>query len=148
MSLATTQKITGTSPAAASTAVLSGAATASQLDKYDAFTVVADLVGATGGTLDVYVQRRLLLADGTSVWVDWIHFPQLAAGAAAVRYTVAPVANNTIVATGLNGTPALASNTCTGGHPGLECRVICTAGASTSAGAAVTVYITGWQANR
>lgn len=139
--------ITGTSPAAAGQAALSGIA--QRLEDYDSFYVTALLVGATGGTLDVYLQRRV--TDDGSVWADWIHFPQLAAGAAAIKYNASSmppaVATATVIGTtadnGTSGAPALAANTVLGGHPGEAVRCVCVAGASTSAGAAVTIHIKG-----
>lgn len=135
------QTLTGTSPASASTAI---GGTVAGLDKYDSFTIDADLIGATGGLLDVYLQREV----ATNVWRDWLHFPQLTAGASAVRYCVQPGPNNTIVAVGVGtestATPALAANTCVGGHPGTKLRVVLVAGASTSAGAAYSIVIRGW----
>lgn len=140
--------ISGTSPSSASTAVLSGLAAG--LEGFDEVRIDADLVGATGGTLDVYVQRQVALDAEISggVWVDWIHFPQLGAGAAAVRYSVSPGAGVAISPVGVGtdasaGTPALAANTSVGGHPGSAVRVVCVAGVSTSAGATVKVYVTG-----
>ncbi len=139
--------ITGTSPAAAGQAAL--AAKAVGLDQFDSFFVTALLVGATGGTLDVYLQRRV--TDDGSVWADWIHFPQLAAAAGAVKYAAASMppaaATTTVIGTtadnGTSGAPALAANTVVAGHPGDQVRVVCVAGVSTSAGAAVTVHIRG-----
>lgn len=142
-----TQTITGTSPAAAGQAAVGN--TAQKLDDFDSFHVTALLVGATGGVLDVYLQRRV--DDAGTVWADWVHFPQLAAGAAAIKYAVAslppPAATATVIGTtaqdGTTGAPALAANTVVGGHPGDAVRCVCVAGVSTSAGAAVTIYIKG-----
>ena len=136
--------IADVSPAAASTAI---GDVVMGLNAYDAFLIDADLVGATGGVLDVYLQRKI--AD--NVWRDWLHFTQLTAGAAAVRYSVstAPGIANTIVAVGTGtdsaATPALAANTFIGGHPGDAVRAVYVAGASTSAGASITIRIRGWQ---
>lgn len=138
------QSITGTTPNSATTATVGSEVTG--LGNYPDITVTADLVGATGGTLDVYVQRwDQEIASGAGNWVDWIHFPQLAAGAAAIRYAVnaAQVASSGITAVGVGLTPALAANTATGGHPGDKVRAIATAGASTSAGAAISISIRG-----
>ncbi len=143
---AKTWTITGTSPAAAGQAALGSA---NGLDQYDSFFVTAALVGATGGTLDVYLQRRV--DDAGTVWADFAHFPQLAAGAAAIKYAAAmmppPASTATVIGTtadnGTSGAPALAANTVVGGHPGDTVRVVCVAGASTSVGATVTVYIKG-----
>lgn len=135
--------ISGTSPAAAGTAQLGTAATG--VSEYREVTVFANLIGATGGTLDVYIQRRV----DKDVWRDWCHFAQLASGASAVVTTVAPslVATGAavVVGTGTDATPApaLAAATFLGGHPGDHIRVVCVAGASTSAGAAIAIRILG-----
>lgn len=135
--------ITATSPASASTAV--AVATVSSLDDYAEIAIEADLLGATGGTLDVYLQRKI----ANDLWRDWAHFTQLAAGAAAVKYALRSSTDNTIraVGGGSDASPgvALAANTCAGGHPGTELRVVFVAGASTSAGAAQTIRVYGLQ---
>jgi hypothetical protein len=135
--------LTETSPAVASTAVSAGTITG--LARYDWITVEADLQGATGGTLDVYVQRKL----ATNLWRDWIHFTQLAAGGAAVKYSAQPQPDTAIIVVG-GGTDAapgvaLAANTSVGGHPGDTLRLVFVAGAGTSAGAAQTVRVMGWK---
>jgi hypothetical protein len=142
-------QITDTTPAVASTAP--GSSVSGMAD-YPIIRVDADLVGATGGTLDVYLQR--LVAPG--YWTDWAHFAQLAAGAGAIRYaliaghglptTLTPVVSNK----GSDGTPSVSMtvNTWGGGHPGNTVRAVYVAGASTSAGAAINIYITGSAAYR
>jgi hypothetical protein len=134
--------ISDTSPASASTAV--GIAIRG-LGKFPFIRLDAALVGATGGALDVYVQREI----APNVWADWIHFTQLAAGGAAVKWTAFAGPGVSTALTGSYGigttaTPgvALAANTFTGGHPGDAIRMVYVAGASTSAGAAVLVYVT------
>lgn len=132
------QSVTATSPASASTTILG---TFRGLSRWDSFTVVAELQGATGGTLNVYLQRKI--AD--DVWSDWVSFTQLASGAAAVKYAVCPTASNTIstVGSGSDATPspALAAGSCAGGHPGDAVRVVAVAGAGTSGGTSQTVRI-------
>lgn len=135
--------ITGTSPAEAATAVIG--APLSGLGKYRAFRVDAQLVGATGGTLDVYVQRKI----APNLWADWCHFAQLASGAAAVRYSAsAAVVDSTAITTvtsgGTDSTPSLslAAGNFVAGHPGDTVRVVAVAGAGTSAGAAIAVRLT------
>jgi hypothetical protein len=128
-----------TSPAAAGNSAVEFAA---GLHDYDAISIDANLVGATGGTLDVYVQRS---SDNGTTWRDYIHFPQLAAGAAAVKYTVAPsLGAGSIVVVGAGTTPALAVNTCTNGPWGRSLRVLMVAGSGTSAGAAVAMTLNCW----
>lgn len=147
-----TWDLSGTSPAAASTAL---GVYASGLAKFSAIRVDALLLGATGGALDIYIQRKV----APNLWVDWAHFPQLAAGASAVAYsfTVAAANVGTAVATTPSATiaaittrgndatpsPGLAAATLDLNHPGEMIRVVYVAGASTSAGAAIKAYITG-----
>lgn len=86
------------------------------LDDHSTWELTARLVGATGGTLDVYLQTQ----DYTGgPWSDLAHFPQLASGAAAVAYraafkrgnnnSVAAVAPTVVNPT--DATPTLAVNT-------------------------------------
>jgi len=131
-----------TSPASASTvagSIIRG------LDQFDWFTIDADLVGATGGTLDVYLQRLIGDPSTSTTWRDWLHFPQLAAGASAIKYTAGTGPNSGIVVVGTNTSPALAANTAVAGHPGYALRALYVAGASTSAGAGVAISLTGWR---
>lgn len=136
--------IADTSPAAASTAV---GTVMRGLAEYQFIRVDAALVGATGGALDVYLQRSVT----TDVWADWVHFAQLTAGAAAVRYTLGSgIGHSTAISTigiGSDAAPgvALAAAAFTGGHPGDAIRPVYVAGASTSAGAAVSIRITAWR---
>jgi hypothetical protein len=137
--------ITGTSPATATTSIASAApGLVTGLDVFEWFTWTAVLTGATGGTLDVYLQRRLT----TDVWADWIHFTQIAAAASAVTYTGDSNCGNTYMAsTGVSAdataTPALVANTVACAHPGERVRLVMVGGAGTSAGAAQTIYLTG-----
>lgn len=147
MPLATVHTITGAAPSAAGVAAVGSVIRG--LSKYDWFTIDASLVGGTGGTLDVYLQRKI---EGVDQWRDWVRFPQLAAGAAAIHYSCHAGAQPGINAVGI-GTgatplaPSLGSSTGInlGGHPGDQVRMVCSAGASTSAGGTQIVYITGWQ---
>jgi len=115
-------------------------ASAAGLQDYDWITLTATLQGATGGTLDVYVQRF----NGVG-WEDWIHFAQQAAAAAANTVAVQPLVGSAITAVGTGTTHALAASTCVGGHPGNQIRVREVTGAGTSAGAAQTIIVTGWR---
>lgn len=138
--------ISETSPAAASTVV--GAALHG-LSDFEFFRIDAALQGATGGTLDVYLQRKIK----ENVWADWLHYTQLAAGGAAVKWTA--LAGNPTLSTALTSTfgigtdaapgVALAANTFLGGHPGQSIRAVYVAGGSTSAGAPVLIYLTCWR---
>ena len=134
------------SQAVSGTAGPSGVAT-QQLDDYQALSFEAVLQGATVGSLDVYMQNS---PDMGSTWYDYIHFAQLAAGSAVVRY-VASVAsgaqNLALQAIGTNLTPLLAASTAIGGAWGDRFRLVMVAGAGTSAGAPVQLRIVGQRMN-
>lgn len=141
--------ISETSPAAASTVV---GATVGGLSKYDALAIYATLTGATGGALDVYLQTSF---DDGVTWYDWGHYPQRAAGAAAIAYSQAfdlrgLATTPTVVGKGTLGTPAvaLAVNTFLGGAWGDRIRAVYVAGAGTSAGAAQLIEIMGYMRAR
>jgi hypothetical protein len=138
-----TYSFSETTPNAAGTAV---GFTLGQLSRYRGLRIEAFLIGATGGTLDVYLQRKL----GPNAWTDWCHFAQLASGAAAAKFSLAcehaNVASITTAANvGTDGAPgvALAANNFVGGHPGDIIRAVYVAGASTSAGAVLAFHVTG-----
>jgi prepilin-type processing-associated H-X9-DG protein len=131
--------ISDTSPATAITAtgdIIEG------LELYDWFTIDAALVGATGGTLDIYLQRLV-----GSTWVDWFHFTQLTAGAAAVRYTIDSKSSKSdgLCTVGSGTAPAITATLFSCAHPGNTIRALYVAGASTTVGAAVSITITGHQ---
>jgi len=133
-----TLTITGATAASATTAALGSPIPGSgegPIAYYDTLEIEADLTGPTGGTLDVYVQRS---RDGGTTYRDYIHFPQVAAGATK-RYTVSPALSNTIVEVGQGTSPALAANTCAGGKWGPQLRLMVTTGAGTSVAGSVTV---------
>ena len=108
--------------------------------------VDAELVGATGGTLDVFVQ---VSPDEGQNWYDAIHFPQLLAGAGAVKYraTMAYAQQNTPttqgqpIVIGKNLTPLLAVNTVVPGAGFNRARLVFKSGVGTSAGAPVRVTL-------
>jgi hypothetical protein len=139
-----------TSPAAAGTVASSAAVQnsgfmggiAGPLNDGDALQIAADLQGATGGTLDIYFQ---ISPDGGATWYDMVHFPQLTAGAAAVRY-LAPVSLFTNLTTpvfvGKNLAPSLAVNTVVNGAFSDRCRLVFVAGAGTTVGAPVRIVVT------
>jgi hypothetical protein len=135
--------ISSTTPA---TAVTEVSAPVYGLDKFSEIKVVAALVGATGGTLDVYLQWT---PDGGTTWFDYAHYPQLASAAAAVKYSASSsfgaATTPTVVGKGSLATPAvaLAVNTFLGGPFGNGLRAVYVAGASTTVGAAVAITIFG-----
>ena len=111
------------------------------LDDYESIGIDADLVGATGGTLDVYLQQS---PDQGVTWYDIIHWTQLASGAAAVKYS-SPMSQATTTTTvqvvGRNLSPALAAGAVVNGAFSDRMRVVMVAGTGTSAGAAVVVRL-------
>lgn len=127
-----------TSPAAQGYAV---STPVTGFDPYEAITVNATLTGATGGALNVLVETS---PDGTN-WYEMVHFPQIAAAAAAAQYSVSIQLDNTVVARGKNKTTtaALATGTAFGGQWYDRMRVRFIAGSGTSAGAAQAVEIIG-----
>lgn len=134
--------LTGTAASAASTTTPVAAVAGLDLRRAELLIVDALLLGCTGGTLDVYLQRKV----GSNSWLDWIHFPQIAAGATK-RYTVAITGEGTsIVETG-GGTDAapgvaLAANTSVNVIPSGDVRLVLVTGAGVSVGAVQTVTIT------
>lgn len=122
---------------------LGPAGVAADLSQYSGLIVEANLVGATGGTLDVYVQFS---TDEGTTWYDYAHFTQLAGGATAVSYVFSAATgaqNLTLATVGKNLNPALASGTVVGGSWGDRMRLVFVAGGGTTAGAAITVNIVG-----
>lgn len=113
-------------------------------DDYESVEFIAELVGATGGPLDVYVQTNEREDNGD--WFDVIHFPQLLAAASAIKYNAAIslFTNATApIVIGKNASPALAANTIVQGPFGSRFRLCMVAGTSTSAGAAVKITVMG-----
>lgn len=132
--------LSSTSPSSATTAV---GATVGDMGLCDSLYIYAELTGATGGTLDVYLQ---VSPDQGTTWVDYAHFAQIAGGAAVIKrvWCVSRGAQQTTVTTVGSGTsPALAANTIIGGEFGDRMRVVYVAGAGTSAGAAQVITILG-----
>ncbi len=140
-----------TSPAAAGTAAsavavmgsasYAPAGVAVPFDDYESLNVVAELVGATGGTLDVYLQ---VSPDQGVNWFDFAHFPQLAGSASAIKYTLTASLYSPLtvpIVIGKNLVPALAVNTFVNGAMGDRMRLLMVAGTSTSVGAAVKVSL-------
>jgi len=115
---------------------------AGPMQDYDAVDVIAELKGATGGTLDVYVQ---ISPDDGGSWYDIVHFPQLANGAAQVYYQ-APISNATTTTTaivvGKNLVPALTGTvSVVNGAFSDRMRLVMVAGSGTSAGAQLVVKV-------
>jgi len=149
-----------TSPAAPGTVASSGPVqnaasylppgVAGPFDDVDSVDVFAELVGATGGNLIVYVQ---VSPDEGINYYDAIAFPTLNAGAGAAIYratlSYAQQSQTTAIATlvGKNLNPALT----TGGANGIvvpgegfnRVRLVFTAGSGTTKGATVRVVLCG-----
>lgn len=131
--------ISDTSPAAAGTVV---GGHVGMLQNYDALSIRATLTGATGGTLDVYLQTSV---DGVE-WRDYAHFAQIAAATAAATYGFSVSRSGqqvSITAIGKDASPAIAANAVLGGDFGNQMRAVYVAGVGTSAGAAQVIRITG-----
>lgn len=137
----------GTSPAAPGSAQL---VLLTGLKQYDLFTLDLLVQGATGGTLDLYLQR-LVDPAGSGIWADWARLTQLAAAAAQKLYSltfdtngVAPAITNlgTWTTAGA-GTVVLAAGSVAAVHPGDQLRLWAVAGSGTTVGAAQSVYVTG-----
>ena len=139
--------ITGTSPSTNTTAPIGSAidfgalpadATQPGLELVDDLDVIASLQGATGDTLDLYLQTS---TDKTT-WTDYAHFAQLASAAAAlvVRFGVSRFAQQTTIATVGQGTSPAATGV-VGGPVARYMRLIGKAGASTSLGATQTITL-------
>lgn len=118
------------------------------LSQFTVAVVDALIQGHTGGTLDVYVQSSVDAGqDGSGTWFDVIHYTQLAAAGAQVRWvttlsrgynriTAAPSAANPA-----DGTPTLAVNTTINDCLGNALRVVFVGGAGSSAGAVQRIKI-------
>lgn len=133
--------LSGTSPSAAGTTV---GVSQVGLDTFEKAVVLAVVQGATGGTLDVYLQST---PDGGTTWYDVCHYTQLAAAGAQVAWFVSLTRGETFNATApvsvnkASGTPTLAANTVVPHGLGNGLRVVYVAGAATSAGAAQTILV-------
>lgn len=141
--------LTWTTPSSAGTTV-AGVFNYGWLVKGDILTVDAKLTGATGGTLDITLQRQTVL-DGVpqDEWLEWARFTQIAAGAAATSVTFGCDGSGTLTiqtvgrsTTASPGTPVMTANTYTNVMPNGPLRVVVIAGAGTSAGASQTITIT------
>lgn len=115
------------------------------LDDYDSVDVAAELRGATGGSLSVYLQ----LSSDLITWYDLVAWPvQSAAGPATIYRSPISQATNTSVPTvvGKNLSPALSnsgSGSVVNGAFNAAFRVAMVAGSGTTAGAPIIVRITG-----
>jgi hypothetical protein len=121
----------------------STAVTQDGLERFDWFTLDAKLTQATGGVLDVYLQRWVA---SLQEWRDWIHFTQLAAGSTVFRYSLdCRTAATSITTVGQGTSPSISAGVVTVAHPGPKVRLYFVAGASTSAGAVQKVTLAAWK---
>jgi hypothetical protein len=144
---------TETSPAAASTVVSSQpvqnaanslpAGICGPMQDYDAVDVIAEISGATGGTLDVYLQ---ISPDAAQSWYDLIHFAQAGAGS-GVKYYQCPISNATNttapvqVGKGLSPVLGAGSAAVVNGAFSDRMRLVFVAGSGTTAGVQVIVRV-------
>lgn len=137
----TAQNVALATAAAAGTAALATTFAGGWL-KAEKLVIDAKLVGPTGGTLDVCLQRKI----ATDKWRDWIRFPQVAA--VTTKYYVATVNGEgsaiTECGNSTDASPAMtiAANTILNMIPNETVRVVCTLGAGTSAAGSVDITIT------
>lgn len=142
--------LSGTSPNAASTTAIVATSDPTVVDfsRADAIRCYADLIGATGGTLDTYLQYKLQ----TNLWSDFCQFGQLAAGAGATTFAAATLAlkasridgpatvvKDTDAAVGTQIPIGIAIKVISGGLGTI--RVVCVSGTGTTVGALVKVYL-------
>ena len=117
------------------------------LDDYGSVTIDALVQGATGGTLDIVFQSSIKPGR----WFDVARLPQLANGAAPVRYVVTfnrargggtSTAN---VVNVLDGVPLITANTIYQFNLGDAVRLVLNAGAGTTQGAALLIDAAAYQ---
>lgn len=142
-----TYVITGTTPAAPGNAVIGTIAPdptlvapsiTGDLSQFESMTITAILQGATGGTLDVYIQSAI--DDTGTLWNDFVHYTQIPAAAASstTRWTTCRW-NQSSAAPVVTGDLVLAQTQFIPGEWGERIRVKVVAGAGTSAGAPLTI---------
>ena len=141
---------TAASPAAPGTLIVSPTLKHEMFYRAETLSIDSIVRAGTGGTLDLYLQRRI----DVNMWLDWIHFPQVIAGATSAFTLIVDGSgnyNNPIVMVGLStdatASPALAANGLANTLPTLnsnvtsEVRLVMVAGAGTSAAGSVSVYV-------
>jgi len=109
------------------------------LESFGSIVTIATLIGATNGTLDVYVQSLM----GDDQWWDCIHYPQLAAGFNQIVYiqNLIRFGAQGPTATGPTLFPALAANAAVFGNIGSALRFVAVSGAGTTAGADIELKV-------
>jgi hypothetical protein len=126
------------SPAAPGTVVGPGV----DITGFSRLAVMARTLGATSGTLDIYLQTRI-----NGLWVDVLHLPQLPSGSMGnLGFATSLERGGGSIIVGVNnadGTPVLAVNTKVVGCLGDQLRYVFVAGAGTIAGAAQSIFAVG-----
>jgi hypothetical protein len=93
-------------PSTASTTTVGAAFSVPDAGTMNSMLVVANLVGLTGGTLDVYLQDSF---DAGVTWMDCAHFTQVtAAGTVKESAGIQPVKTNTAIGIGTLAAPGVA----------------------------------------
>lgn len=137
----TSPNAAGTVVGAAISLTSGGSPVYTGLDDYGAVLLDCLVRGATGGTLDIYFQSSI--KGGR--WYDVAHLPQLAAGAALVRYAFSISrargggSATPLVVNPADDTPTLAANTVLTFTLGDALRMVYVAGVGTSLGAAQVI---------
>lgn len=135
------QNVALATAAVAGTAAL-GSVFAGGFLKAEKLIIDAKLVGPTGGTLDVCLQRKI----ATDKWRDWIRFPQVTA--ATTKYYVATVSGEGSAitecgnSTDASPTMTIPVNTILNMIPNETVRIVCTTGVGTSVAGSVDITIT------
>jgi hypothetical protein len=127
------------SPASATTVALDGV---EGFGGCDEISILSNLRGSTGGTLDVYIQH----SPDNVEYFDFLHYAQLAAGApAALLHLSPPVSSSGIVTIGSGVSPVLAANSFAGGRWAEWLRVVFVAGGAVSGPQAQTIRVLGYR---
>lgn len=136
--------VTAVSPSAPGTVICPTQFKSGWLSSADVFTVDGIFLGATGGTLDIILQRKIAV----NTWSDWAAFGQLTAGQTQFYSVFSMDGAGTWSVAGLGGgtdvtsTSSLAAGAFVNCLPGAEVRIVFKAGAGTIAGASQTIIIT------
>lgn len=140
---------TGTTPAAPGTAILGQLQpnislngtpnfVETNMNKFESMAINCIRQGATGGTLDIYIQASY---DEGVTWTDIGHYTQLAAAGSQVQDLVTYTRYQGTITPVITGDAAIASNTFIQGEFSNRVRFKAVAGAGTSAGAAYTIKV-------
>lgn len=128
-------------PSTASTTTIGTSFGITDATGMNSMLVVANLIGLTGGTLDVYLQDSF---DGGVTWLDCAHFTQVAAGGTGKEAAGLSLSNEPLtIGIGNLASPgvALAAATFRSAPWGATMRIVAVSGSGTS-GATRTQSIT------